>query len=115
MTLDITVGQIVWYEMEQATVRRVAKNGHEITIQSETGDVLVVSPCQLYPENQDIPVVEETSTVDWKQAYFRVLAQKAYTGDFDEEELFASAWEIESQLTGNLEEDVEKLWDKVGQ
>lgn len=115
MTLDISVGQIVWYQFEQATVRKVAENGHKITIQSETGDVLEVSPGELYPENNDIPVIEEPSTVDWKQSYLRALSQKAYTGDFTEEELFANAWEIESQLTGDFEEDIELLWDKVGQ
>ena len=58
LKLDISTSQIVWYEGEQGVIRRISKNGQEITLQMETGDVIRVKPEDLLYDNPDI-VYEE--------------------------------------------------------
>ena len=58
--LDIATSQIVWYEGNQGVIRRISKDGKEIVLSLETGDVITVSPEELLYDNPDI-VYEEVS------------------------------------------------------
>lgn len=114
MKLDITPGQCLYWRGECAVVRRVQEGGREIVIQSATGEVPTVTPAELWRENPDLVVIEEESDVDWKKAYMKAVAAKTYTGDDSEEDLYWQLMEVEELLTGDLEQDVALLRDRMG-
>lgn len=115
MKLDITTSQIVWYEGEQAVIRRIDEGGQEITIQSVTGDVITVTPVELLRYNPDLVIEEEeVPEVDWREAYMWAVVARTWIGDDSEEDLYWNLREVLSQLTGQLQVDVEILRDRIG-
>lgn len=113
MRLDITPGQCLYWRGECAVVRRIQEGGHEIVIQSVTGEVPTVTPAELLRENPDLVVIETNTEVDWKAAYLKALAAKAYTGDDSEEELYWQLMEMDESLTGDLEADLALLRERM--